>query len=84
MIFYFRCLAGGYPYPSYEWYREEHRSDGVIAKKINPLDPRNNRITVSGGNLIIYDPNNVSYMIQCPGKDASPKSNPSSISQVAS
>ncbi|XP_012252358.2 contactin [Athalia rosae] len=49
-----RCLAGGYPTPTYEWFMEVYENDRLVAKKINPLD--NSRYTVSGGTLIIYEP----------------------------
>ncbi|KAH0956722.1 hypothetical protein HN011_007833 [Eciton burchellii] len=48
------CLAGGYPTPTYEWFKEDYENDRLIATKINPLS--NSRYTVSGGTLIIYEP----------------------------
>ena len=53
------CLAGGYPTPTYEWFKEEYESDRLIATKIDPLS--NSRYTLSGGLLIIYSPNQVFY-----------------------
>lgn len=53
------CLAGGYPTPTYEWFKEEYESDRLIATKIDPL--LNIRYTISGGTLIIYDPEQVRY-----------------------
>ncbi|XP_014224129.1 contactin [Trichogramma pretiosum] len=49
------CLAGGYPAPTYEWFKEDYHNDKVIATKIDPL--ANDRYTVSGGTLIIFSPN---------------------------
>ncbi|KAG7210747.1 hypothetical protein KM043_012244 [Ampulex compressa] len=48
------CLAGGYPTPTYEWFKEDYESDRLVAKKIDPLV--DSRYTVSGGTLIIYEP----------------------------
>ncbi|XP_033366000.1 contactin isoform X1 [Bombus vosnesenskii] len=48
------CLAGGYPAPTYEWFKEDYENDRLIATKIDPLN--NNRYTISGGTLIIYEP----------------------------
>uniref|UniRef100_A0A1I8QBD3 Contactin n=1 Tax=Stomoxys calcitrans TaxID=35570 RepID=A0A1I8QBD3_STOCA len=48
------CLARGYPTPSYSWYREVYVNDTLEYKRIDPL--KDDRFTVSGGNLIIYDP----------------------------
>lgn len=48
------CFAGGYPTPSYQWFREDYENDRLVAREINPLsDPR---YTLSGGMLIIHDP----------------------------
>ncbi|XP_011863696.1 PREDICTED: contactin-like [Vollenhovia emeryi] len=49
------CLAEGYPTPTYEWFKEDYKHDRLIATKIDPLS--NSRYTVSGGSLIIYEPN---------------------------
>jgi len=51
------CLAGGYPTPTYQWFKEDYDNDRLIAIKIDPL--LNSRYTVSGGTLIIYDPEQV-------------------------
>lgn len=51
------CLAGGYPTPNYEWFKEDYENDRLIATKIDPL--LNSRYTVSGGTLIIYEPEQV-------------------------
>ncbi|KAK1129512.1 hypothetical protein K0M31_019233 [Melipona bicolor] len=48
------CLAGGFPAPTYEWFKEDYENDRLIATKIDPLN--NVRYTVSGGTLIIYEP----------------------------
>jgi hypothetical protein len=48
------CLAGGYPTPTYEWFREDYENDRLVARRINPLDDP--RYTISGGMLIINDP----------------------------
>lgn len=49
-----QCLAGGYPTPTYEWYKEHYNNDKLNYTKIDPLT--NSRYTISGGNLIIYSP----------------------------
>lgn len=51
------CLAGGWPTPTYEWFKEIYENDRLIANKIDPL--LNVRYTVSGGTLIIYEPEQV-------------------------
>ncbi|XP_050530514.1 contactin [Daktulosphaira vitifoliae] len=49
------CIAGGYPTPTYEWFKEEYdNQDQLQSIKIDPLS--NNRFTLSGGTLIIYSP----------------------------
>lgn len=49
-----QCLAGGYPTPTYSWYKEMYVHDVLNYTKIDPLlDPR---YIISGGNLIIYSP----------------------------
>ncbi|KAF4525298.1 hypothetical protein B566_EDAN014819 [Ephemera danica] len=48
------CLAGGYPNPTYEWFKEDYENDRLIARKIDPLVDA--RYTISGGSLIISDP----------------------------
>ncbi|XP_017081684.1 contactin [Drosophila eugracilis] len=48
------CLAGGFPTPSYQWYREAYVDDTLEYHKIDPL--QQDRYTISGGNLIIYEP----------------------------
>lgn len=56
---HFSCLAGGYPAPTYEWFKEEYENDVSTAIRIDPLSDR--RYTLSGGSLIIYNPNQVSH-----------------------
>ncbi|KAH8313129.1 hypothetical protein KR067_000813 [Drosophila pandora] len=48
------CLAGGFPTPSYLWYREVYVNDTLEYQKIDPL--KEDRYTISGGNLVIYEP----------------------------
>ncbi|XP_066587501.1 contactin [Prorops nasuta] len=48
------CLAGGYPTPTYEWFKEDYENDRLIAKRVDPLI--NRRYTLSGGTLIIHEP----------------------------
>lgn len=48
------CLAAGYPTPTYSWYKEEFVNDNLTYHKIDPL--ADSRYTISGGNLIIYNP----------------------------
>lgn len=57
------CLAGGYPTPTYEWFKEDYENDRLIAMKIDPLS--NSRYTVSGGTLIIFEPEQVKYLSGC-------------------
>lgn len=49
-----QCLAGGYPTPTYTWYKEYYDHDVLNYTKIDPL--KDARFTISGGNLIIYGP----------------------------
>lgn len=51
------CLATGYPTPSYEWYKEDYENDVLRESLIDPL--QDNRYTISGGSLIIYNPNQI-------------------------
>lgn len=51
------CLAGGYPTPTYSWFRELYTNDNVTVVKLDPL--KNARYTTSGGNLIIHDPQQI-------------------------
>ncbi|XP_022171906.1 contactin [Myzus persicae] len=49
------CVAGGYPTPTYEWFKEDYdNQDQLLSLKIDPLS--NKRFTLSGGTLIIYAP----------------------------
>jgi len=55
---YFSCVAGGYPTPTYEWFKEDYdNEDQLLSLKIDPLS--NKRFTLSGGTLIIYAPKRV-------------------------
>ncbi|XP_028968580.1 contactin [Galendromus occidentalis] len=49
-----RCVASGYPTPTYKWYREVFRGDDVIAREIDPLEA--DRFTQTDGTLIISHP----------------------------
>jgi hypothetical protein len=49
-----QCLAGGYPTPTYTWYKEYYVHNVLNLTKIDPL--LDSRYTISGGNLIIYNP----------------------------
>lgn len=49
-----KCLAGGYPTPTFEWFREDYENDRLIARLIDPL--KDSRFTLSGGMLIINNP----------------------------
>uniref|UniRef100_A0A1B6CPI8 Contactin n=1 Tax=Clastoptera arizonana TaxID=38151 RepID=A0A1B6CPI8_9HEMI len=51
------CLAGGYPTPTYEWFKEDYVNDRLVAQKIDPLVDM--RITISGGILIINKPKKI-------------------------
>ncbi|XP_012215435.1 contactin [Linepithema humile] len=63
------CLAGGYPTPTYEWYKEEYLNDRLVSIKIDPI--KNSKYTISGGTLIIYDPaqNRDHGMYHCKAKN---------------
>ncbi|CAG2055138.1 unnamed protein product, partial [Timema podura] len=43
------CLAGGYPTPTYNWFKEDYENDRLVAKQIDPLSDR--RYTLSGGTI---------------------------------
>lgn len=51
------CLAGGYPTPTYEWFKEEYENDVLTSIRIDPLS--DSRYTLSGGSFIINDPRQV-------------------------
>lgn len=51
------CLAGGYPTPTYSWYKELYTNDNITVVKLDPL--KNARYTTSGGNLIIHNPQQI-------------------------
>ena len=57
MISYRFKLNLGWPTPVYSWYREIYQNDSLLEQYIDPLqDPR---VTVSGGQLIINNPNQI-------------------------
>lgn len=58
--FCYSCLAGGYPNPTYEWFKESYENDNLVARKIDPL--QDGRITISGGTLIINSPEKVTQI----------------------
>ena len=60
IVVIFSCLAGGYPTPTYAWYREEYMNDKLVSRLIKPLTDR--RFTISGGTLIINDPKQVIFL----------------------
>lgn len=49
-----QCLAGGYPTPTYKWYKEAYVNDNLTFIEIDPL--KNPRHIISGGSLIITTP----------------------------
>lgn len=49
-----QCLAGGFPTPTYSWFKEEFVNDNLTFIRIDPL--KNSRYTISGGNLIVVAP----------------------------
>ena len=49
--------AEGYPHPTYNWYKEEYDEAILVAKMIDPL--LDARFTVSGGTLVINQPDSV-------------------------
>lgn len=51
---FIQCLAGGFPTPTYTWFKEQYVNEILNFTKIDPLT--NPRYTISGGNLIIYNP----------------------------
>ncbi len=48
------CIAQSWPPPSYEWFKEVYINDTLTEVEVEPLN--DNRITISGGQLIIHDP----------------------------
>lgn len=54
---YLKCLASGWPTPTYSWYKEEYKNDNLTFIKIDPMS--DSRYTISGGNLIIYNPEQI-------------------------
>ncbi len=53
------CIANGYPTPEFQWYKEDFENDQLVSRRINPLDPNSSRHTVSGGLLIINNPEEI-------------------------
>jgi hypothetical protein len=53
----FSCFAGGFPTPTYEWFKEDYENDRLVSHKVDPLSDR--RYTLSGGTLIINNPRQV-------------------------
>lgn len=52
---FLRCIADGWPTPKYKWFKESYLNDTLIEVEINPL--QDTRLTVSGGQFILHDPN---------------------------
>ncbi|XP_073990489.1 contactin isoform X2 [Rhodnius prolixus] len=51
------CLAGGFPTPTYEWFKEDYELNTLVATRIDPL--KDKRYTLSGGSLIIHNPRQI-------------------------
>ena len=51
------CIAGGFPTPEFQWYKEDFENDQLVSRRIDPL--QNPRHTVSGGLLIINNPEEI-------------------------
>ncbi len=49
-----RCVADGYPTPTYKWFREEYENNKLRAVYIDPL--ADNRVTQTDGTLTIHNP----------------------------
>ncbi|XP_014371017.2 contactin [Papilio machaon] len=49
------CIAGGFPAPTYKWFREDYQVDKLVFTEIDPL--LDSRFILSGGTLMIYNPN---------------------------
>lgn len=63
------CLAGGYPTPTYSWFKEIYTNDNITVIRLDPL--KNSRYTTSGGNLIIHDPQQIQDQGKGQGKYSS-------------
>ncbi|XP_041970407.1 contactin [Aricia agestis] len=48
------CIAGGFPAPTYKWYREDYQVDNNVYSEIDPLS--DSRFILSGGSMMIYNP----------------------------
>jgi hypothetical protein len=57
------CLAAGFPTPTYSWYKEEYVNDNLTYSGIDPI--LNSKYTISGGNLIIYNPDQQQDQVKC-------------------
>lgn len=53
-----RCVADGFPTPTYEWFKEEYENSRLTARLIDPLS--DTRITLTDGTLTIYNPQQTS------------------------
>ena len=53
-----RCVADGYPTPTYKWYKEEYEENRLKAVYIDPLS--DTRITQTDGTLTIHNPQQTS------------------------
>ena len=51
------CIAKGWPTPTYTWFKEVYQNDSLVEEKVDPL--KDSRITISGGQLIINSPNQI-------------------------
>ena len=49
-----RCVADGYPTPTYNWFKEEYENSRPIERLIDPLQDA--RITLTDGTVTIYNP----------------------------
>ncbi|KAI1278064.1 Contactin [Halotydeus destructor] len=49
-----RCVAEGYPTPTYEWFKEEYDNVRLKSTLIDPL--KDDRVTLTDGTLTIYNP----------------------------
>jgi hypothetical protein len=47
----------GWPTPSYRWFKEIYKNDTLVEQEVDPL--KDARITISGGQLIVNNPDPV-------------------------
>eukprot|EP00095_Tigriopus_kingsejongensis_P002293 maker-scaffold400_size182785-snap-gene-0.21 protein:Tk02293 transcript:maker-scaffold400_size182785-snap-gene-0.21-mRNA-1 annotation:"PREDICTED: contactin-like" len=52
------CIATGWPTPTYKWFKEGYKNDSLVSEEVDVLQDR--RVTISGGQLIINNPNAIS------------------------